>query len=225
VGAQGAQGNAPIGVQGYTGPRGNQGFAPQGPTGYQGPAGATGPSPTGPTGATGKQGPPGPIGPTGSGGGVGPTGPAGSPGPAGPRGNQGGAGGTGPTGPQGPTGVQGPPGPPSDSRLKKDVVQITDAINKISKIRGVTYRRIWRDENDEIIKVSENIDYGFVAQELEDVIPEVVILDEENDFRTVKYAELVSICIEAINEQKAILDQSENRLKFLEEEAIKKGLI
>jgi hypothetical protein len=74
------------------------------------------------------------------------------------------------------------------------------------KIRGVSYKRVWRDTDGEIIRVSPSIDYGFVAQELEDVIPEAVILDEKNDFRTVRYSELVSLCIKAINEQKLILD-------------------
>jgi hypothetical protein len=36
--------------------------------------------------------------------------------------------------------------------LKKDVQLITEAINKISKIRGVTYKRVWRNEQGEIIR-------------------------------------------------------------------------
>jgi hypothetical protein len=152
----------------------------------------------------------------------------GSVGPAGPRGNQGGGGpggATGPAGPPGPTGPTGPPGPPSDQRLKKDVETITEAINKIMKIRGVTYRRVWRNDDGEIIRTSDNIDYGFVAQELEEVIPEVVLLDKEKDFRTVKYAEIVSLCVKAINEQKLILDESEKKLEILETKAKEKGLI
>ena len=109
--------------------------------------------------------------------------------------------------------------------MKKDIQLITEAIEKINKIRGVTYKRVWRNEEGEIIRISPNKDYGFVAQELENVIPETVILEPETDFRTVKYAELVSICIQAINEQKEILNNSEINLEILETRAKEKGLI
>jgi hypothetical protein len=167
-------------------------------------------------GLTGYQGPPGGPGPAGNQGGGGAIGAPGPQGYTGPQGN------VGPTGNQGPT---GPPGPPSDKRLKKDVQLITEAINKISKIRGVTYKRVWRNEQGEIIRISPNKDYGFVAQEIENVIPEMVILEPETDFRTVKYAELVSVCIQAINEQKQILNESEKNLEILETRAKEKGLI
>jgi hypothetical protein len=165
------------------------------------------------TGYQGATGGPGPAGNQGGGGAIGAPGPQGY---AGPQGN------VGPTGNAGPT---GPPGPPSDKRLKKDVQLITEAINKISKIRGVTYKRVWRNEQGEIIRISPNKDYGFVAQEIENVIPEMVILEPETDFRTVKYAELVSVCIQAINEQKQILNESEKNLEILETRAKEKGLI
>jgi hypothetical protein len=167
-------------------------------------------------GLTGYQGPPGGPGPAGNQGGGGAIGAQGPQGYTGPQGN------VGPQGNQGPT---GPPGPPSDKRLKKDVQLITEAINKISKIRGVTYKRVWRNEQGEIIRISPNKDYGFVAQEIENVIPEMVILEPETDFRTVKYAELVSVCIQAINEQKQILNESEKNLEILETRAKEKGLI
>jgi hypothetical protein len=57
------------------------------------------------------------------------------------------------------------------------------------------------------------------------VFPEAVILESATNFRTVKYAEIVSASIQAINEQKLILDESENRLEFLENKAKEKGLI
>jgi Chaperone of endosialidase len=104
-------------------------------------------------------------------------------------------------------------------------VTIDEAIKKISKIRGVTYKRVWRDKDDQIVRISPNKDYGFVAQEVEVVFPEAVILEEGKNFRTVKYAEIVSASIQAINEQKLILDESEKRLEFLENRAKEKGLI
>ena len=102
---------------------------------------------------------------------------------------------------------------------------MSGSIEKITQIRGVKYTRIWTDEEGNIIRRSPKRDYGFVAQELEFVIPEAVILDKIKDFRTVKYSELVSICIESIKDQKKLLTDSEERLKKLEIRAKEKGLI
>jgi hypothetical protein len=102
---------------------------------------------------------------------------------------------------------------------------MSGSIEKINQIRGVKYTRIWTDEEGNIIRRSPRKDYGFVAQELEFVIPESVILDKREDFRTVKYSELVSICIESIKDQKKLLTDSEERLEKLEIRAKEKGLI
>ena len=175
------------------------------------------------------QGPPGPRGNQGASpiGAPGPGGPQGNVGPAspGPPGYQGPVGYQGPGGAQGAQGNQGPTGPPSDSRLKTDVQEMSGSIEKITQIRGVTYTRIWTDEEGNIIRRSPKKDYGFVAQELEFVIPESVILDKRDDFRNVRYSELVSICIESIKDQKKLLSDSEERLKKLEIRAKEKGLI
>jgi hypothetical protein len=106
-----------------------------------------------------------------------------------------------------------------------DVQEMSGSIEKINQIRGVTYTRIWTDEEGNIVRRSPKKDYGFVAQELEFVIPESVILDKIKDFRTVKYSELVSICIESIKDQKKLLADSEERLEKLEIRAKEKGLI
>jgi hypothetical protein len=228
VGAIGAQGNAPTGSQGPQGPKGFIGPAGNSPIGAQGPQGAVGNSPVGPAGFQGKQGSRGNQGPTGFPGATGPqggTGPTGPPGSQGPQGFQGNVGATGPQGAQGAQGNQGPTGPPSDKRLKTDIIQIDEAIQKISKIRGVTYKRVWRNADNEIVRISPNKDYGFVAQEIEVVIPEAVIVEKKNNFRLVKYAELVSISIQAINEQKIILDESERKLEYLENKVKERGLI
>jgi hypothetical protein len=191
---------------GPPGARGNVGPSPIGTVGPPGPRGNVGPSPIGP------QGYPGAIG------NVGPASP-------GPPGYQGPVGYQGPGGAQGAQGNVGPTGPPSDSRLKTDVQEMSGSIEKINQIRGVTYTRIWTDEEGNIIRRSPKKDYGFVAQELEFVIPESVILDKRDDFRTVRYSELVSICIESIKDQKKLLSDSEERLEKLEIRAKEKGLI
>ena len=66
-------------------------------------------------------------------------------------------------------------------------------------------------------------DIGFIAQELYITLPQVVVYRNNNWF--VKYEEIVSICIKAIQEQSIILDESEKKLEQLEIIAKEKGLI
>jgi hypothetical protein len=70
----------------------------------------------------------------------------------------------------------------------------------------------------------ERRDIGFIAQELKIVLPEVVV-GEEPDILTVKYQDIVALCIEAIKEQSVILEVSQSKLDKLESIAKEKGLI
>ena len=56
-------------------------------------------------------------------------------------------------------------------------------------------------------------------------MPEAVYYSGENKFGSVLYGHLISVSIQAIKEQKIILDESERRLEVLEERAKEKGLI
>ena len=56
----------------------------------------------------------------------------------------------------------------SDQRLKKNIKNITDATNKIKALTGRTFE--WKEE----LEYGEGTKYGFIAQELETVLPELV---------------------------------------------------
>jgi hypothetical protein len=109
--------------------------------------------------------------------------------------------------------------------VKKNVKEITQAIQKIKQIRGVSYKRIWRDVDGNITKIAPTKTYGFVAQEISLIIPEAVLFEGENKFGTVLYGQLIAVSIQAMKEQKLILDDSEKRLEILEGIAKEKGLI
>ena len=81
----------------------------------------------------------------------------------------------------------------SDIRLKENIEIIPNALEKVSQIRGVTFTR--NDQEDK-----EKRHAGVIAQEVEKVLPEVVM--EDNDgVKSVAYGNLVSLLIEAIKEQ------------------------
>ena len=81
----------------------------------------------------------------------------------------------------------------SDITLKEDIEVIPNALDKVSKIRGVTFTR--KDLDDKSRKS------GVIAQEVEKVLPEVVTTTEDGT-KTVAYGNLVGLLIESIKELK-----------------------
>jgi len=96
----------------------------------------------------------------------------------------------------------------SDERVKENIVEISDCIDKVKAIRGVYYNRT--DFNTEIKKV------GVIAQEVEKVLPEVILEAPDTGFKSVAYAELTSILVNAIKEQQVIIDDLKTRIENLE---------
>ena len=92
----------------------------------------------------------------------------------------------------------------------------------MNKIRGVRY--FWNDNSYNPSELVDTEDIGFIAQELNQVLPEVVFGSEETYFK-VKYPDIIALCIEAIKEQSVLLDIKEEKLLELENKAKEKGLI
>jgi hypothetical protein len=97
----------------------------------------------------------------------------------------------------------------SDARLKGDIQTITNALAKVKSITGITY--IHNDLAKSFGYTDENRFAGVLAQEIEAVLPEVVVpapFDVADDgtsksgenYKTVKYDKIVSLLIEAIKE-------------------------
>lgn len=88
----------------------------------------------------------------------------------------------------------------SDVRLKKDIKQIDNAIERVLKIRGVTFKRTDDDLNP------DKVHAGVIAQEVEAVLPEVVETDS-NGTKSVAYGNLVGLLIEAVKEQQQQIEK------------------
>lgn len=61
---------------------------------------------------------------------------------------------------------------PSDRKLKKEIANLTSALDKIEKLKPVTY--FYDTDKNKNIKLPKNRQYGFVAQDLEEVFPDLV---------------------------------------------------
>ena len=94
----------------------------------------------------------------------------------------------------------------SDERLKTDIKTIERGLDKVSKMRGVTFNR------------DDKLDSGVIAQELEEIAPELVkTADDEMGTKSVAYGNMVGYLIEAVKELKVELDNHQKNCHCKEE--------
>ena len=93
----------------------------------------------------------------------------------------------------------------SDIRLKKNIELIPNALEKVLSVRGVTFERI----------DTGNRGAGVIAQEIEKILPEVV-MENEDGIKSVAYGNMVGLLIEAIKEQQTHINRLEQKINSLE---------
>jgi hypothetical protein len=102
----------------------------------------------------------------------------------------------------------------SDSRLKKDVLQITNSMDIIKRLNPVTYN-FQRDEFPSL-GLSTTLQYGFIAQEMEKVLPTHVEV-AGNGYKAINYVMLIPILTKALQETNGQLEQSNAQILNLEQ--------
>ena len=99
----------------------------------------------------------------------------------------------------------------SDRRLKENIIPIPNALSKLMKINGVSFDWIPLTDKERVnIHPHEGHDIGIIAQEIEEVLPEVVTT-RDTGFKAVKYEKIVALLIEAIKEQQVQIDQLKDK--------------
>ena len=91
----------------------------------------------------------------------------------------------------------------SDENLKENIKTISGALNTVLKLRGVEFDFIENGQHS----------IGFIAQEVEKVLPELVF---GTDPKSVAYQNFVSLLVEAIKEQNDTIKNLEERIIKLE---------
>lgn len=98
----------------------------------------------------------------------------------------------------------------SDRRLKRDIRPLGDALALVQKLEGVRYN--WRAPQDRavgrdlVLPVSQP-QIGFIAQDLEKVLPEAVVAPSgEGSVYSVKEAALIPVLVKAIKQQQRQID-------------------
>ncbi len=97
----------------------------------------------------------------------------------------------------------------SDLRLKTNIVQIADALEKVEAINGVTF-----DPNETALGlgIDDRHQMGVIAQEVEAVAPELVTASAFAGYKTVRYDKLTALLIEAVKELSAKVKTLEAQL-------------
>ena len=91
-------------------------------------------------------------------------------------------------------------GSPSDKRLKENIKPIESALDKVSKLQGVTFD--WKEKG--ITNLKEDI--GFIAQDVQKVIPELV-RENEDGMLSIRHQGIAPILLEAIKELKQEIEE------------------
>jgi hypothetical protein len=91
----------------------------------------------------------------------------------------------------------------SDARLKKNVSNIDNALQMVMSLNGKTYN--WRTDEYPEMSFNAGRQYGFIAQEVEKIIPEVVGTDNDG-WKSIEYSHLVPVLLEAIKEQQTMIE-------------------
>ena len=90
----------------------------------------------------------------------------------------------------------------SDERLKDNIELISNPIEKVQSLKGVTWD--WNSNADELQQSLPNV--GVIAQDVEKILPQLVT-DRDNGFKGVDYAKLTGLLIEAIKDQQKQIEE------------------
>jgi len=107
----------------------------------------------------------------------------------------------------------------SDIRLKTDIKPLPLLKDKILMLNPVSYKLNPELPGDTPQEVSERLandtQYGFIAQEIEEIFPELVI-SAEDDIKGIRYTGLIPVMVQAFKEQQMQIEALEKRIAELE---------
>jgi hypothetical protein len=133
---------------------------------------------------------------------------------------------------------------PSDARLKEQVCEIPSALDRICRLRGVHFtwnadglrhlardieatttvgpdatqeenEQLWRELREQRYRRLGGRSIGLLAQEVEQVAPELVVSDDEG-FKHIDYSRLTAVLVQAVKEQQALIGDLAERLGTIE---------
>lgn len=106
----------------------------------------------------------------------------------------------------------------SDARLKTNITPLASTLDKLMQLKPVSYEMIHKNP-------SHKKSIGFIAQEVQNIFPELVTVLKDtangykniSDLHAINYSGFSVLTIKAIQEQQAIIDKQQQQIKSLEE--------
>jgi hypothetical protein len=100
----------------------------------------------------------------------------------------------------------------SDRRYKTNITPLDNALERVMRLRGVSFD--WRQAEFPDLNFNKGRQVGFIAQEVERVLPEVVFKDERGMY-TMAYSSVVPLLVEAIKQQQRSAEEKDQRVTRL----------
>lgn len=104
---------------------------------------------------------------------------------------------------------------PSDARLKKDIITFNNSMEIINRLNPVTYN--YKAEEFGEMGLPTYKQYGFIAQEMEKVLPTHVV-DLNNGYKSVNYVMLIPILTKAMQEMNTTVSALKEELTAVKKE-------
>lgn len=101
----------------------------------------------------------------------------------------------------------------SDIRLKKDFAEISSPLAKVLALHGFSFN--FRTEDSPVRGLPEGRQLGFIAQEVQALLPEAVS-EAKDGYFTLNYDAITPVLVEAIKEQQSQLDAKSKQVADLE---------
>jgi len=99
----------------------------------------------------------------------------------------------------------------SDSSLKCEIKPLENSLKKITALQGVSYR-LKQSKTD---KEKNPIEIGFIAQEVDKIVPEVVRTNS-NKLKTIDYSRITALLVEAVKQQQQTITELKEKVDKLE---------
>ena len=121
---------------------------------------------------------------------------------------------------------------PSDIRLKKDINSITDSdIDNLSKVKGFTFKfkeDLYSNPSSDSLSAEKKVlrkdkkdnetQYGFIAQELIDLYPDIATYDTAKDMYFVKYTAFIPLLVEGHKKQQVLIEEMQKEIEDLKKQ-------
>jgi hypothetical protein len=109
----------------------------------------------------------------------------------------------------------------SDKRIKENIVPCPPLLKKLKELQAYNYNytdEYFKDFTKEEKAVMQRKEYGFIAQEMEKIFPELVWVTDSTGMLAINYVSMVPILASALNELHQVVETQAKEIEYLKKE-------